>query len=178
MFSKLGLAAAILAVGSFATADIASAKRLDKGKRHARNAVEHHGPVANHRAPKLRKKKKKNIKKIVRALGAVAVAAAASQRNHYRYRDHYVAPRDSRRNRWSGRRDHFRHRGVGKLCVAVAKRRHGYGRRIPVTRAKAYGRRACRKAMNRCENRLYDRQAHGRNPHASCVIVRRGYARR
>ena len=175
IFSKLGLAAAIIAVGSFATVDLAEAKRGDgkrdragtkqtSKKRVKKTVVTRAAPVTQVR----RKKKNKGLKKFARTLGAVAVAVAQSQRNQYGYRNDYIAPRKMHNDR-------FRNRDSGRFCVAVAKTRRGYGRRIDGIRAKAHGRRACRKAMNRCENRLYDRrQSRGRNPRAACVIARRG----
>ena len=182
IISKLGLAAAIIAVGSFASAGFAEAKRgdrdRDRGNRSARNA-----PVNNHVVNNHDRRKNRKAKKIARAIGAVALAIAASQNRHSgrrdihafdRHYDRHASHRADRGNRWNrGRR--FRNRHYGRSCVAVAKTRHGYGRRIGGIRAKAFGRRACRKAVNRCENKLYDRrQSRGRNPHASCVVVRRG----
>ena len=183
IISKLGLAAAIIAIGSFATAGFAEAKRgdrdRDRGNRGARNA-----PVNNHVSNNHNRRKNRTAKKVVRALTAIAIAAAANNHHnnfrHHRARrdifayDRHASHRADRGNRWNrGRR--FRNRHYDRSCVAVAKTRHGYGRRIGRIRAKAFGRRACRKAMNRCENKLYDRrQSRGRNPHASCVVVRRG----
>ena len=114
--SKMGIAAAIIAVGSMATVDLAQAKRGDgarngnkltaaqkasrKAKRKkntvvttTRKTVTQRGVAA---APPAvhRRKKKKGWKKFGRALGAIAVAAAQAQRhqngqhNNVQYRRH------------------------------------------------------------------------------------------
>lgn len=66
----------------------------------------------------------------------------------------------------------FNNRGFS--CVAAAKTRGGYGRRIPGIRGQRYGNRACQRAMNECRQELRDRKSKGRNPFARCVVVRRG----
>ncbi|MGI9407444.1 MAG: hypothetical protein ACR2O4_13820 [Hyphomicrobiaceae bacterium] len=58
-------------------------------------------------------------------------------------------------------------------CVAVARRHGGEGRRIRGIRGEGFGRRACRKALRRCNRRLDVRQSFGRNPYAACVVARR-----
>lgn len=63
-----------------------------------------------------------------------------------------------------------------RKCVAVAKRGAGYGRPIRTTRRVGHAyklRKACRRAMRKCIRALDHRQAHGRNPFAACVVVRR-----
>lgn len=57
-------------------------------------------------------------------------------------------------------------------CVAVAKRRGGYGAPIPGTRNVAYGRGACVRAAAACRHDLRKRKRHGLNPYAACVVVR------
>ena len=222
MFSKLGLAAAIIAVGSFMTFDIAEAKRGDGANRHQggsasnsaqrgrnenrnrngnrrRNTRTAVTPRVQHVTPPVvtapppvvrrRKKKKKGWKKFGRILRNVAKVYIASQQNQYRGRNHHVSRdhnivRELPQARWSGgqaRRHDRASRGRGRWrnrdrdhrCVAVAKRGRGYGRRIGI-RGEGFGRRACRKAMRRCENRLDRRQSHGRNRRAACVVVNRG----
>ena len=77
----------------------------------------------------------------------------------------YRGFRDRIYNRWYG---------AGPLrCVAVAKKRRGYGKRIRSTRSVNFGRgwRACRRAMRSCREKLSYRQARGRNPRATCVVV-------
>lgn len=194
MFSKLGIAAAIIAVGTFAGIDDAAAKRGDKGKRadgaassdvvkkrgkkknggkrnRAEKVVTRAAPLDPAPAPRVRKKKKKKgWKKFARVVRKVAKAYVASQ--HHRDHVHYdVRPR---RDRWSNAPRRFRDRDFDRRCVAVAKTRRGTGRRIHSTREVGFGRRACRKAMRRCDDRLYERQMRGRNPRAACVIVNRG----
>jgi len=62
----------------------------------------------------------------------------------------------------------------GFKCVAAAKTRAGYGRRIPGIRGKKFGHKACQRAMRECRRELRHRKASGRNPFARCVVVKRG----
>jgi len=229
MLSKLGLAAAIIAVGSFATIDLAEAKHRD-GLRHnkpnsaagdakrakkasrrkkknnaAQNTArrnreenrqrniqtaaarpEHEATSHLGHAPQpqiRRKKKKKGWKKFARIVRKVARTYVASRPDNYRSHDHHIVrelprgrhfERGFRRDRWSRGHGHARQRNLGIRCVAVARRGRGYGRRIGI-RAEGFGRRVCRKAVRRCENRLYNqRQSRGRNPYATCVVAHRG----
>jgi len=75
--------------------------------------------------------------------------------------------------RWAGRtwaaRPYYNDYG----CTAVARRDDGNGRVIRGIYGEGYGRRACRKALNRCEDQLSYRQAEGRNPYAACVVASR-----
>ena len=75
--------------------------------------------------------------------------------------------------RWAARRWHARPYFADRACHAVARRAGGYGRRIRGIYGDGYGRRACRKALNRCNDRLDYRQAQGRNPYARCVVASR-----
>jgi len=203
--SKMGIAAAIIAVGSMATVDLAEAKRGDgarngnkltaaqkasrKAKRKKNTVVTTtRKTVTQHRvaaAPPAvhRRKKKKGWKKFGRALGTIAVAAVQAQRHqnrqhndvqYRRHNNHVDIHVTERRHGWNrGHRSH--NRDFGRRCVAVAKTRHGRGRKIGNIRAEAFGRRACRKAVNRCSSKLYNRrQSRGRNPHAECVVAFRG----
>ena len=70
---------------------------------------------------------------------------------------------------YRARRDY----GYDRSCLAVARRGRGRGRSIGIV-GEGYGRRACRKAMRKCNRKLDVRQSYGRNPFAACVIARRG----
>ncbi len=76
--------------------------------------------------------------------------------------------------RYGNKRFNKRFNNRGFSCVAAAKTRGGYGRRIPGIRGERYGNRACQRAMNECRQELRHRKASGRNPFARCVVVRRG----
>ena len=178
IISKLGIAAAIVAVGSFATVDLAQAKRGDGVRKNARNTVSNQVRNNNRHAQKVRRNKKdrRNARNVAIAVGTIAAIAAATSRN----RDVHVPHNNNFRGNWRDRGPKFngRHGNIGRSCVAVAKTRYGNGRRIGGIRAKAFGRRACRKAMKRCSSKLYNRrQARGRNPNAECVVVRRNGGR-
>ncbi len=105
---------------------------------------------------------------------ATAQAGDSGDRYYHSYKGHgydrYMPRRIGRHHR---RVDvTYRERG----CVAVARRGGGYGRPIRATRRVGTGfrmRKACRRAMRKCIRALDRRQAHGRNPFAACVIVRR-----
>ena len=76
------------------------------------------------------------------------------------------------------RRNEWRHRArrdydYDRRCLAIARRGGGRGRSIGIY-AEGFGRRACRRAMRKCNRRLDIRQSYGRNPFAACVIARRG----
>lgn len=88
--------------------------------------------------------------------------------NGYRFSRGWRQARRWAARRWAAR-PYFNDRG----CTAVARRANGYGRRIRGISGEGFGRRACRKALNRCENRLAYRQAQGRNPYAACVVASR-----
>ena len=80
----------------------------------------------------------------------------------------------SAREKWD---DRWRHRArrnydFDRSCLAIARRGRGRGRAIGIY-AEGFGRRACRKAMRKCNRRLDIRQSYGRNPFAACVIARR-----
>lgn len=62
----------------------------------------------------------------------------------------------------------------GGECVAAAKSRAGFGKRLIGIKGKKYGAHACDRAMNECRRELKFRKASGRNPYARCVIISRG----
>lgn len=62
----------------------------------------------------------------------------------------------------------------GGACVAAAKSRAGFGKRLIGIKGKKYGAHACDRAMNECRRELKFRKASGRNPYARCVIISRG----
>jgi len=181
--SKMGIAAAIIAVGSMATVDLAEAKRGDGARRGGGNTVTKQARNNNRQAQQVRRNKKdrRNARNVALAVGTIAaIAIANSQRDKFRNRDVHVSHNNNFRNNWRGRGNGFdgRRGNIDRFCVAVAKTRHGRGHRIGGIRAKAHGRRACRKAVNRCSSKLYNRrQSRGRNPHAECVVVRRNGGR-
>ncbi len=154
MFAKFSLAAAVLALVPFATADFAEAARGD-GARNGQRTKQAR-TVKNStkkKFNKVAKNKKKKAAKIV-----IAHSSHRISKDHRPYRHNYRAQYAPR----------FK-------CVAVGKRRGGYGRRIPGIRAVARGgyRKSCRRALRRCRVKLNYRKARGRNPFASCVVARR-----
>ncbi|MCH9808337.1 MAG: hypothetical protein K0U74_11445 [Alphaproteobacteria bacterium] len=66
-----------------------------------------------------------------------------------------------------------RYNGKGK-CVAAAKTRGGFGKRLIGIKGKKWGHRACKRAMKKCRRQLGHHKASGRNPFARCVIITRG----
>ncbi len=89
------------------------------------------------------------------------------------YADHRRHAADQRAWVWRARRarrDYDRY--YDRSCLAVARRGAGRGRSIGIY-AEGFGRRACRKAMRKCNRRLDIRQSYGRNPFAACVIAGR-----
>ncbi len=78
-----------------------------------------------------------------------------------------------------GDRRHFGRYIGSHRCVAVGKRRGGFGGRIPSTRSIRFGPRwrACRRALRSCREKLRYRKARGRNPFAACVVVSRRFHR-
>lgn len=162
VISKIGIAVAMLAVGSFIALDPAAAQGRQGGK-NARNGGKQVGQVnrgnrvrpKQARAAAQSKKKKGWQRQVGRAVISAARVLASESRRGYRNRGY----RERRR--------------FDRSCVAVARRRGGYGRRIGI-RAEGYGRRACQKAMRRCSRQLGFRKSRGRNPFAACVIARRG----
>ncbi len=165
MFSKIGMAMAMVAVGSFLALDPAVAQGRNGGKKANKiasqsNQAGRHNRVVRRRAqpaPVAVNRAKKD--RWQRTVGRAIITAAQLLANEPRvvWRD-----RGFRRRAWA---DHS--------CVAVARRGGGFGRRIGI-RAEGFGRRACRKAMRRCNRQLDYRQSFGRNPYAACVIARRG----
>ncbi len=127
-----------------------------RNKRAKRNVARNHvAPRAHIRKERRNDRIKRNVK---RAIGIIASGVLNEPR--VIYRDY-------------GPRRGFRGRHFNDFCVAVARTRGGYGRRLGI-RAEGHGRRACRKAMRRCNRRLDFRQSTGRNPYAACVVARRG----
>lgn len=167
MGRSIAIAAAMLAVGSMVGVSSASAMKGERGKgkrqiaKSERKAKKNRNVARNRAAPRVHIQKerrndriKRNVK---RAIGIIASGVLNEPR--VIYRDY--GPRRG----FSGRR-------YNDFCVAVARTRGGYGRRLPI-RAEGHGRRACRKAMRRCNRRLDFRQSTGRNPYAACVVARR-----
>ena len=169
MFSKIGVAVAMLAVGSFLAMDPAAAQGRNGGKnggkkvakvaKQANQANRRHRVARNHAQPVPRAAHRSRKDRWQRTVGRAIVTAAQILANE---------PRVAWRDRGFRNRPWADHR-----CVAVARRGGGFGRRIGI-RAEGYGRRACRKAMRRCNRQLDYRQSFGRNPYAACVIARRG----
>lgn len=72
---------------------------------------------------------------------------------------------------WPGRQYGNGHKK--RKCVAAAKTRFGYGKRVWGIKGKKFGRNACDRAMNECRRELRHRKSTGRNPNARCVIIKR-----
>jgi len=119
---------------------------------------------------------------IVAAL--VATLPMLSAGNAFAHKDALRKPEHNAYARYSYHvpnvaRHHYRQFRVAAFkrgCVAVAKRGGGYGTRIHRTRRVGTAhrmRRACRRALRKCDIALDRRQAHGLNPFAACVVVRR-----
>ena len=170
-FSRsIAVAAAILAVGSMVGVSSASAMKGERGKgkkqvtkserknKNNRNFARNRNNVSPAARDYLERRDDRVKNRVRRAIGIVASRVINEPR---------VIWRDY------GPRRGFRGRRFNDFCVAVARTRGGWGRRIGI-RAEGYGRRACRKAMRRCNRRLDFRQSRGRNPFAACTIARRG----
>ncbi len=167
---KIAMAAGLIAVGSMIGVSSASAMKGERGKgkkniakserkgKANRNVARHR----NHVAPAVRHREERRSdrikRQVTRAIGIIASRVINEPRVHVR---HY------------GPRRGFNGRRHNNFCVAVARTRGGFGRRLGI-RAEGFGRRACRKAMRRCNNRLDIRQSRGRNPFAACRVARRG----
>ncbi len=155
MFTKLTLATALIVGGAIFTADQSEAS--DRGNR---------GDQAYYTIDNPRQENRR-------------ARRVAPRRNFDRPRRHRFA---DRRNGWrySDRRWYYGPRGrrfvrgpFYRKCVAVAKRRAGFGRRIRGIRGVARGFRACRIALRECRSELRYLKSFGRNPFARCVVVGR-----
>lgn len=203
MSSKLLIASAIMAAGSFMFVDAADAQRRGGAERGGNGSVEagerrrgarqgrrdgtRQARNNSNRAEQMRSKKrnakrnksKTKKQKAKRAQKRKAPRVAAKSERYFYHRDGLWSHRNPvargwrKAHRWAAHRWANRPYFNDNVCTAVARRGGGNGRIIRGVYGEGYGRRACRKALNRCEDRLYDRQARGRNPYAACVIASR-----
>lgn len=159
MFTQLGLAVAVVATTSLLAIEPADAQ----GRKGFRNGGERTEAVNG------RRRRSQTNTVIVRR------DAPRRLRGPRRFAGRWIGPPVRRvLPRRFRRRLILRNRFFGHRCVAVARRRGGRGRPIHLTRSKAFGPRACRKAMRRCLRKLSFRHAVGRNPYAACIVARRG----
>lgn len=199
MSAKLLVATAVMAAGSFLFVDTADAQRRGGAERGGNNNVEA-GQRRRGGARQNRASRNAQTTQTQRQANRQANRQSNRQTNRQANRSGRTAQRNANTNRaardfdrgprrfaqpnyykrkwrqarrWAARRwnarPYFRDRG----CTAVARRANGNGRVIRGIYGEGYGRRACRKALNRCENRLSYRQASGRNPYARCVVASR-----
>ncbi len=177
MFSKFGLAAATLAVGSFLVVGAAdAAKRNGSGKRGTKVTTTQKKTVTKKFARKSSGRTRTVSRKVTTTKVTTKVTRIAPRRRvRIIPRDTggylFVRPNVTRRAGWFGR-SRWR-RPIGHGCRAVARRRGGTGGLIGIS-AHARGFAACRRAMFRCNRKLYYRKSTGRNPFAACVIAYRG----
>lgn len=194
MSAKLLCATAIMAAGSFMFIDTADAQRrggaerggngnVEAGQRRrnggarqargSRNAGEARGTRRNAQTNQTTRAARANRAPTRAAPRATARQGRNVQRPARRANRNAFNRGWRQARRWVGRtwsaRPTFRDHG----CTAVARRNDGNGRIIRGIYGEGYGRRACRKALNRCDNRLARRQARGRNPYAACVVAYR-----
>ena len=167
---KIAVAAALIAVGSMVGVSSASAMKGERGKgkkqvskserknKNNRNVARNRNHVAPAVRPREERRSDRIKRQVTRAIGIIASRVINEPKVYWRD----YGPRRV----FNGRRHNY-------FCVAVARTRGGYGRRLGI-RTEGFGRRACRKAMRRCNNRLDIRQSRGRNPFAACTIARRG----
>lgn len=191
MSAKLLLASAIMAAGSFMFIDTADAQRRGGAERGGNDAAaqsgNRRGGARQNRGANRTANRNGEARgqRGNRANGQAGGQRRAANNNQVRTprAGNRQATRDAGRGigrgwwrgnrwaamrRWAGR-PFYRDRG----CSAVARRGGGQGRRLRGIYGEGYGRRACRKALNRCNARLDVRQARGRNPFARCVIASR-----
>lgn len=184
MSSKLMIAAAVLASAALLQPEPANAQRRDGAER-AGNAAAQAGRPGRQgrRAGQNRNSNAANTATRGERRNATRSTPAPRQATRNRGRDVPVrAARARDRNpgwrNWGNRVAAWRpwrrgYRAVDNGCRAVARTRGGNGKRIYGISGEGFGRRACRKAMRRCNIKLDRRQAYGRNPYAACVVASR-----
>ncbi len=193
MSAKLLCATAIMAMGSFTFIDTADAQRRGGAERDGNRTVEaggRRGGARQARGQRRNAQTNQAQRQTTRAARANRAPARAVQRQAapraaVRAGRNFNRPnrRSVNRNRvtrgwrqarrWAARRWGARPYINNHGCTAVARRANGNGRVIRGVHGEGFGRRACRKALNRCENQLFYRQAQGRNRYAACVVASR-----
>lgn len=181
MSAKLLLATAVVAMGSFTFMDTAEAQRrggaerggngnVEAGERRRDGARQGRGNRQAGQAQGRQRTARTNANRTPRANNRQAARIpqhanrnpvargwkTAQRYAQYRWHGFFGVPAAPRRG-----------------CFAVARRAGGEGRRLRGISGEGFGRRACRKALNRCDRKLARRQASGRNPYARCVVASR-----